>query len=163
MITSTQPTDATSSELDWLLVHINDNVDWLNPFKQEEFAKLRSWVAEATMQPPDCVTVDPETDGGRLYNKLRIAAKEERSKEVQADIAIIQFEKFKHLPVDRARALATLEYAKRQHADRASYSTVGPTGAVFYGSSPERVQRALDAHNVYRKRIRVSLTKATFR
>ncbi len=150
-------------QVDWLLEHINENVDWSNPFKQEEFAKLRSWVADATMQPIDYVTVNGSTDGGRLYTKLRVQAKEERAKEVYADIQLLRFESYGHLNNSRGTALAALEYAKRQHAERQSYKETGPTGAVFYGSSPERVKRALEGHSSYRKRVRVSLNKTTFR
>lgn len=157
--------DAMNSEvqeLDYLLVHITDNVDWENPFKQEEFAKLRAWVAEATMQPLDCVTVDQNTDGGRLYNKLRIAAREERRDEIQQEIGLIQYEKYNHLDKNKGRALATLDFAKLQHADRANYVGVGYGGAKFIGSSQEKVEHAIACHNKYRKRIRVSLSKTRF-
>ncbi len=166
MTMNTLKMELTTSEIeqvDWLLEHINENVDWSNPFKQEEFGKLRSWVADATMQPVDYVTVDGNTDGGRLYAKLRVQAKEERAKEVYADIQLLRFDKYAHLNNARGTALAALEYAKTQHADRQSFSAEGPTGAVFYGSSPERVKRALEGHNSYRKRVRVSLNKTTFR
>jgi len=158
--------ELTTSEIeqvDWLLEYINEHVDWTNPFKQEEFAKLRSWVADATMQPEDYVTVNGTTDGGRLYAKLRIQAKEERSKEVYADIQLLRFSDYGHLNNARGTALAALEYAKKQHEDRQEYSSVGPTGAVFYGSSPERVKRALEGHKTFRKRVRVSLNKTTYR
>ena len=154
--------EPTTSELDWLLVHITENVDWENPFKQEEFAKLKQFVADATMQPMDCVTVDGKTDGGRLYNKLRIAAREERSAEVQQEIGLIQFDKYRHLDKSKGRALATLDFAKAQHEGRDKFAGVGYGNAIFYGSSPEKVEHAIACHNKYRKRIRVSLSKNSY-
>lgn len=166
MITNTQLMELTTSEIeqvDWLLEHINEHVDWSNPFKQEEFTKLRTWVADATMQPVDYVTVDGNTDGGRLYTKLRVQAKEERAKEVYADIQLLRFSEYGYLNNARGTALAALAYAKTQHKDRQSFSGTGPTGATFYGSSPERVKRAMEGHDYYRKRVRVSLNKTSFR
>ena len=157
-------TEPTSSEtIDWLLVHINENVDWSNPFRNEEFNKLTSVVAEATMQPIDCVTVDKNTDGGRLFHKLRVMAKEERLEDITADIQFLRLEKYPHLSSSRGTELAALDYAKNLHAARPSYSQVGYGGAVFTCSTPVRVERALEGHANYRKRVRVSLNKATFR
>lgn len=158
---STEPT--TSEATDWLLDYINKNVDWSNPFHDEEFNKLKAFVADSTMQPIDCVTVDTNTDGGRLFNKLRILAKEERLKNITADIQFIRIDKFPHLSVHRGTELAALEYAKQVHANRNIYTRVGYGGAVFSCSTPDRVERALEGHEKYRKRIRVSLNKATFR
>ena len=163
-----QRMEPTTSEpqievVDWLLVHINENVDWSNPFRDEEFQKLKAYVADATMQPIDCVTVDKDTDGGRLFNKLRIMAKEERLDSIVADIQFVRIEKFAHLSKARGTELAALDYAKSVHAKRPRYTKVGYGGAVFTSSSTDRVDRALEAHANYRKRVRTSLTKATFR
>jgi hypothetical protein len=149
--------------VDWLLVHINENVDWSNPFRDEEFNKLKSYVADATMQPLDCVTVDKDTDGGRLYNKLRILAKEERLDSISADIQFIRIDKYPHLSKTRGTELAALDYAKQVHADRPRVVKEGFGGAVFTCSTPDRVDRALEAHANYRKRVRVSMNKVTFR
>lgn len=157
-----EPITSEDQTVDWLLVHINENVDWDNPFRQEEFAKLKAFVAEATMQPLDCVTVDGNTDGGRLYSKLRIAAREERHQEVQQEIGLIQFDKYRHLDKNKGRALATLDFAKQQHEGRDTHAAVGYGGAVFYGSSEEKVKHAIACHNKYRTRIRVSLSKTSF-
>jgi hypothetical protein len=154
--------ELTTSEVDWLLVHITTKVDWDNPFKQEEFAKLKAFIAEATLQPLDCVTVNQNTDGGRMFNKLRIAARDERRAEVQVEIGLIQFEKYRHLDKNKARALATLDFAKAQHAGRDNYVGIGYGKAVFYGSSPEKVEHAIACHNKYRTRIRVSLSKNSY-
>lgn len=158
-------TEPTISEptVDWLLVHINENVDWSNPFRDEEFNKLKEFVADATMQPPDCITVNKNTDGGRLFHKLRVMAKEERLESISADIQFIRIDKYPHLSQSRGTELAALTYAKQVHAARASYSEAGYGGAVFTCSTPERVQHALEGHMNYRKRVRVSLNKATFR
>lgn len=156
--------EPTSSEVvDWLLLHINEHVDWSNPFHDEEFQKLKAFVADATMQPIDCVTVDTNTDGGRLFNKLRILAKEERLKNITADIQFIRIEKYPNLSLARGTELAALDYAKQVHKGRQQYSKVGYGGALFVCSTPDRVERALDGHAKFRKRVRVSLTKATFR
>ena len=158
-------TEPTISEetVDWLLVHINENVDWSNPFRDEEFNKLKDFVADATMQPSDCVTVDKNTDGGRLFHKLRVMAKEERLESISADIQFIRIDKYPHLSHSRGTELAALVYAKKVHAARPSYSEIGYGGAVFTCSTPARVEHALDGHANYRKRVRVSLNKATFR
>lgn len=148
--------------VDWLLAYINENVDWTNPFRDEEFQKLKAYVADATMQPVDCVTVDKDTDGGRLYHKLRIMAKEERLDSIVADIQFIRIDKYPHLSKARGTELAALDYAKSVHADRPRFTKVGYGGAVFTSSTPERTDRALDAHANYRKRVRVSLNKVTF-
>lgn len=158
---STEP--ITSEPRDWLLDYINENVDWNNPFHDEEFNKLKEFVADSTVQPIDCVTVDTNTDGGRLFNKLRILAKEERLKNITADIQFIRIDIFSHLSIQRGTELAALEYVKQVHRDRNIYTQVGYGGAVFSCSTPDRVERALEGHAKYRKRIRVSLNKTTFR
>ena len=161
-----QPMERTISDIevvDWLLVHINDNVDWNNPFRQEEFLKLKEFVADATMQPIDCVTVDTKTDGGRLYNKLRILAKEERLKEIETDIQLIRHDKYRLLDKHRGTALAALEYAKGVHADRPKFGAEGYLGAKFTCSSPERLENALEQHKKFRTRVRISMNKVSYR
>ncbi len=165
MTTSMQHKEPITSDVevvDWLLVHINEHVDWSNPFRDEEYQKLKEYVADATMQPLDCVTVDKDTDGGRLYNKLRILAKEERLESISADIQFVRIEKYPHLSKIRGTELAALDYAKGVHAERPSYTKAGYGGAMFTCSSPDRVERAIDSHLNYRKRIRVSLNKVSF-
>jgi hypothetical protein len=149
--------------VDWLLVHINDKVDWNNPFRQEEFLKLKEFVADSTMQPLDCVTVSTNTDGGRLFNKLRILAKEERLKEVETDIQLIRFDKYKNLNKAKGTALAALDYAKSVHANRPKVVGVGYLGAVFTCSSQERLDNALEQHKKFRTRVRVSLNKVSYK
>lgn len=156
------PSEETTGE-GWLLAHINAEVDWSNPFKQEEFGLLQAWVADATMQPIDNITVDMGTDGGRLYNKLRIQAKEERRDEIQQEIGLIRYTKYSHLNREKGNALAALDYARQAHKGRASFQQTGPTGAVFYASTETRLARALDAHARFRKRVRYSLSKTTYR
>jgi hypothetical protein len=168
MTMNTQRMERTTFEpeievVDWLLVHINENVDWSNPFRDEEFQKLKGYVADATMQPIDCVTVDKDTDGGRLYNKLRIMAKEERLDSIVADIQFIRIDKYPHLSKARGTELAALDYAKQVHANRGRVTREGYGGAMFTCSTGDRVDRALEAHANYRKRVRVSLNKVTFR
>jgi len=157
-----EPITSDIEVVDWLLAHINENVDWSNPFRDEEFQKLKAFVADATMQPLDCVTVDKDTDGGRLFNKLRILAKEERLDSIGADIQFIRIEKYPHLSKVRGTELASLDYVKKVHSNRPACSQVGYGGAVFTCSSQDRVERAIDAHMNYRKRIRVSLNKVSF-
>ena len=55
--------ELTTSEdqlVDWLLVHINENVDWDNPFKQEEFAKLKAFVAELQKMDAEVEAYQPK-------------------------------------------------------------------------------------------------------
>lgn len=157
-----EPITSDIEVVDWLLAHINENVDWSNPFRDEEFQKLKAFVADATMQPLDCVTVDKDTDGGRLFNKLRILAKEERLDSIGADIQFIRIEKYPHLSKVKGTELASLDYVKSVHASRPAYSQVGYGGAVFTCSSKDRVERAIEAHMNYRKRIRISFNKVSF-
>lgn len=162
MTMNTLTMEPITSELDWLLIYINEHVDWKNPFRNEEFNKLKAYVAEATMQPLDCVTVPKDTDGGKLYHKLRHMAKEERLDSIVADIQFIRIERFGNLSKERGTELAALVYAKQVHNERPVYAKTGPGGATFICSSPNRLDRALEQYDQFRKKIRTSLNKVTY-
>lgn len=159
---STTNTEHTTSEPDWLLDYINENVDWSNPFRNEEFNKLKDYVADATYQPRDCVTVSKGTDGGKLYHKLKHMAKQERLDSIVADIQFIRLERFPYLSKDRGTELAALEYAKQVHKERPVYSRLGYGGATFICSSPERLDHAITQYDYFRKKVRMNLNKTTY-
>ena len=108
--------DATPSKeealiRDWLAEHIEENVDFNADSRNEEYLKLRDFVADATMTPVEMVTVDKNTQGGKLYFKLKVMARDERARARMVDIQLLELN-YQNMTKERANAHAALEYAK---------------------------------------------------
>ncbi len=159
---NTLMTDATPSKeeaqiRDWLAEHIQEDVDFNADSRNEEFLKLRAFVADATCTPPELVTVDKNTEGGKLYFKLKVMARDERAKLRMVDIKLLQFEQFSHMNASRGNAHAALAYAKQIMANRPKVVVTRRDGAKFTCSTELKAVAAVQKNAFYNKYQKASL------
>jgi hypothetical protein len=153
---NTLSTDATPSNeealmRDWLADYIHENVDFNASSRNEEYLKLRDYVADATASPVEMVTVDKMTEGGKLYFKLKVMARDERAKSRMEDIKLIEFEHYSHMEKVRANAHAALHYAKQIHADRPKVTVMRKDGCKFTCSSEFKAITAIQKNAYYNR------------
>lgn len=130
-------------DLSWLFEYLTNEIDWDALSYNDEYLKARAYVAESFMTPESLVYVPKNTEAGRLYNKLRLLAKEERYKDREYQIAVLHMEKYPNHDLTKGRALAALEYAKAVNADRAQY-TVDIRGGYITTNCPTKTAAAAE-------------------
>ena len=158
---NTLSTDATPSNeealmRDWLAEHIHENVDFDAPSRNEEYLKLRDFVADATCSPVELVSVDKNTEGGKLYFKLKVMARDERAKARMTDIKLLELN-YSHLNKQRANAFAALDYAKAVMADRPKVTVRRKDGCEFTCSSELKCIAAIQKNAYYNRYQRATL------
>ena len=159
---NTLSTDATPSNeealmRDWLADYIHENVDFNAASRNEEYLKLRDYVADATCSPVEMVSVDKTTEGGKLFFKLKVMARDERAKDRMVDIKLIELEKYSHMEKMRANAHAALDYAKSVMADRPQVTVIRKDGCKFTCSSEFKAITAIQKNAYYNRYQKASL------
>jgi hypothetical protein len=153
MTENTSSLGATSfdeeDDFSWLLEYLETEVDWDGRYN-DEYLKARDYAAESLMCPTSMLHIPKNTPGGAMYHKLRIAAKEEREKEREYQIAIIHQEEFSNMDLARGQAMAALTYAKRVLADRPQY-TAEIRGGYVTTSCPYKTSAAVETLTKGRK------------
>lgn len=152
---NTSNMDATPSNeealiRDWLAEHIHENVDFNADSRNEEFLKLRDFVADATCSPVEMVQVDKMTEGGKLYFKLKVMARDERAAARAVDIKLLELN-YPNMTKERANAHAALEYAKAVMVDRPKVTAVRKDGAQFTCCSELKAIEAIRKNSRYNR------------
>ena len=152
-----QNPDATTSNAeeaqiqDWLKDYIEKNINFDAHSRNDEYLKLRDYVADALMMPVEMVEVPKTTDGGKLYFKLKVMAREERAKDRHADIEFIRMERYPGKDKVRGNALAALDYAKAIMADRPKVTVRRKDGAKFTCCSEAKAMAAIEKNAKYNR------------
>lgn len=141
---------------DWLADHIHESVDFNADSRNEEYLKLRDFVADATCSPVELVQVDKNTEGGKLYFKLKVMAREERAKERMVEIKLLELD-FPNMTKERANANAALKYAKQVMVDRPKVTVTRKDGAQFTCCSELKAVEAVRKNAQYNKYRRAHL------
>ena len=161
-----QHLDATTSKTeealiqDWLKDYIEAEVDFNAMSRNDEYLKARDYVADALCQPVELLEVPRTTDGGKLFHKLKVMAREERAKERAVDIELIRIDKYKYRDRYRGNALAALDYAKQVMADRPKFTVVRKDGAKFTCCSELKAIAAIEKNAKFNRYGKAQLLQA---
>ena len=154
MIENTSSLAGTSfddeDDFSWLLEYLESEIDWNHTDMNTQYLAARAYVAESLMAPECAVRVPKNTPAGELYRKLRLAAKDDRARNREYEIAMIHREQFSNMELERGRALATLTYAKQQLADREQY-TLPIRGGYLTTNDPFKTAAAVETLTKGRK------------
>lgn len=121
-------------------------VDWKGDYNTE-LTRVNNLICDALVVPLDQLVVRQDSDAERLYWKLWNLAREDRAKQRQRRIAVIAEEKYGHLSLARANALATLHYAKEIEANRQT-KLFKPDGKTVYAAKSEAQAKAAHEKNM---------------
>lgn len=121
-------------------------IDWKGDYNTE-LARVNQLISNGCLVPLDMLVVKQDTDAERLYWKLWNLAREDRAKQRQQRIAAIAEEKYGHLSLARANALATLDYAKEIEASRQT-KLFKPDGKTVYAAKSEAHAKAAHEKNM---------------
>jgi len=135
---------------DWLADYIHENVDFNASSRNEEYLKLRDFVADATCSPVELVNVDKNTQGGKLYFKMKVMARDERAKARMVDIKLLELN-YSHMNKQRANAYAALDYAKAVMADRPQVTVMRKDGCKFTCCSEFKAITAIQKNAYYNR------------
>ncbi len=122
---------------------IIESIDWQGDYNTE-LTRVQKLICDGMLVPLDQLVVKQDSDGERLYWKLWNLAREDRAKTRKKRIAQIVKDKYNHLSLVRANALATLDYAKEIESNREQviYKPDGKTAIA--ASSEQRAKQAFD-------------------
>ena len=150
-----QNSNVTVSEdtqlIDWLEEYMTNEVDFNAVSRNDEYLSVRKHVAESMMQPVELVDVPRNTQGGKLYYKLKVMARDERAKDRQADIEFIRMDHFGRLNKVRGNAHATLAYAKQLMAQRPKFTVTRQDGAQFTCSTELKALAAVEKNRKFNR------------
>lgn len=130
-------------DFSWLFEYLTTEVDWDAVSYNDEYLKARTYVAESFMTPESFVYVPKNTEGGKLYHKLRLLAKEERAKEREYQISVLHMEQYANMDLTKGRAMAALHYAKQVNAGREQH-TASIRGGYVTTNCPTKTQAAVE-------------------
>lgn len=125
---------------------IIDSIDWKGDYNAE-LNRINKSICDALFIPLDQLVVKQDSDSERHYWKLWNMAREARAKTRQTRIAAIAEEKYGHLSLARANALATLDYAKELEASRET-KLFKPDGKTVYAAKSEAQAKAAHEKNM---------------
>jgi len=150
-----QNSNVTVSEdtqlIDWLEDYMTNEVDFGALSRNEEYLKAREHVAESLMQPTELLDVPRNTQGGKMFYKLKVMARDERAKERQADIEFLRMDNFGNMNKVRGNAHATLSYAKGLMANRPKFTVTRQDGAQFTCSTELKALAAVEKNRRFNR------------
>jgi hypothetical protein len=150
-----QNSNVTVSEdaqlIDWLEDYMTNDVDFGAPSRNEEYLKAREHIAESLMQPTELLDVPRNTQGGKMFYKLKVMARDERAKERQADIEFLRLDDFGKMNKARGNAHATLSYAKGLMANRPKFTVTRQDGAQFTCSTELKALAAVEKNRRFNR------------
>ena len=126
--------------------NIISSIDWKSDYNTE-LERIKQLISVELSVPPDQLVVRQDSDTERLYWKLWNLAREERAKRRQVRIKKIAEERYSHLNLARANALAALDYAKELEKTRDT-TVYRPDSKTVYAAKSESKAQAAHEKNL---------------